>query len=350
MEKRRGFACGRLWRRLRRALGAGLAGWGIVLLSAPGGLARPASVSDVVATFSIVARDPSTGALGCAVESRYFAVGAVVPWAEPDVGVIATQANVNVGYGPGGMALLRQGLTAERVLERLLAEDTFPGKDGRQVAIIDARGNVAVYTGPAAQDFAGHKKGEHYSVQGNILAGPAVIEAMAAAFEKASGSLAERLLASLEAGQEAGGDRRGQQSAALLVVQKGVGRNINNDVAVRLHVDDHEKPIGELRRLLHIQLALSALQTSRRLRSEQKHREALAEAERAVELWPDASDTRMNLGLLAYAAGDKEALSELQEAMKRNPLFRGQLESMLKRPEFEALAKDGDFMRTLFPR
>jgi len=315
-------------------------------------LSRPAPAEEpLVATFSIVARDPATGALGCAVESRYFAVGAVVPWGEADVGVIATQANVNVGYGPRGMEFLRQGMSASQVLERLQAEDTFPGKDGRQIAIIDAKGNVAVYTGPAAQNWAGHKKGELYSVQGNILAGPEVVEAMASAFEKTAGSLGEGLLAALEAGQAAGGDRRGQQSAALLVVQKGAGRNTNNDVAVRLHVDDHATPIAELRRLLHIQLALTAMFGSRRLLSEKKTAEALAEAERAVRLWPESSDTHLNLGLLAYSLEDKtKALSELGEAAKLNPLFRGQFESMLRLPQFEALGKDQEFLKKLFPR
>ena len=152
--------------------------------------------------------------MGCAVQSRYFAVGAVVPWGEADIGVIATQANVNVGYGPQGMALLRQGLSADEVLERLLAEDTFPGKDGRQVAIVDPKGNLAVFTGPEAADWAGHKKGKNYSAQGNILAGPQVVDQMAEAFEKSTGGLAERLLAALEGGQAGGGDRRGRQSAA----------------------------------------------------------------------------------------------------------------------------------------
>jgi uncharacterized Ntn-hydrolase superfamily protein len=305
----------------------------------------------VVATFSIVARDPATGALGCAVESRYFAVGAVVPWGEAEVGVIATQANVNVGYGPRGMELLRQGLSASEVLERLSAEDNFPGKDGRQVAILDARGGIAVYTGPAAQNFAGHRKGENYSVQGNILAGPEVIEAMASAFERSAGSLAERMLAALEAGQGAGGDRRGQQSAALLVVQKGAGRNTNNDVAARLHVDDHPTPIAELRRLLNIQLAIAAMQSSRRLLAEKKDSEALAEARRAVQLWPDSSDTHLSLGLVAYSLGDKkQALGELQEAAKRNPLFRGQFESLLRAPQFEPLRKDEEFLKNLFPQ
>lgn len=304
---------------------------------------------DLVATFSIVGYDPDTGAMGVAVQSRYFAVGAVVPWGEADVGVVATQANVNVGYGPRGVALLREGLSADQVLEKLRAEDTFPGKEGRQVAIVDAKGGIAVYTGPEANFWAGHKKGTHYSAQGNILTGPDVVDAMASAYEKTTGSLAEKLLSALEAGQEAGGDSRGQQSAALLVVQKGAGRNTNNDVAVRLHVDDHATPIQELRRLLHIQLAMQAMQTSRRLMREDKTKEALAEAKRATELWSDASDPFLNFGLMAYSAGDRSAaLAALRKASELNPQFRGQLESTLKWTGHPGL--DEAFLEELFPQ
>lgn len=312
------------------------------------GAAGVAAAQDVVATFSIVARDPDTGALGCAVESRYFAVGAVVCWGEADVGVVATQANVNVGYGPKGMDLLRQGLSAQEVLDRLLAEDTFPNKEGRQVAVLDARGNIAVHTGPTANAWAGHRKGATYSAQGNILAGAEVVDSMASAFESARGSLAERLVTALEAGQQAGGDRRGQQSAALLVVQKGAGRNINNDVAARLHVDDHETPIAELRRLLNVQLALSALGASRTHLREKKMPEALAEAQRAVDLWPTASDPYLNLGLVAYSAGDQErALAAMRKGAELNPLFRGQLESTLAFINHPGL--DPEFLKKLFP-
>jgi uncharacterized Ntn-hydrolase superfamily protein len=318
------------------------------LLAAPPVAAAPsASPEDIVATFSIVAFDPETGAMGCAVQSRYFAVGAVVPWGEADVGVVATQANVNVGYGPKGVELLRQGLTAEEVLQRLLEEDTFPGKDGRQVAIVDPKGGIAVFTGPEANHWAGHKKGTHFSAQGNILTGPEVVDEMVAAFEKATGSLGERLVAALEAGQEAGGDSRGRQSAALLVVQKGAGRNTNNDVAVRLHVDDHPTPIQELKRLLNIQLAIGAMGKSRELMRENKTAEALEAAARAAELWPVSSDAHINLGLLAYTAGDKDrALESLLRAKELNPLFRGQLESTLSWARHPGL--DEEFLEKLF--
>jgi uncharacterized Ntn-hydrolase superfamily protein len=329
-------------KRLRWSLALAIA---LPLTESPAGAAWK---DEIVATFSIVAHDPQTGAFGCAVQSRYFAVGAVVPWAEADVGVIATQANVNVGYGPRGIELLRQGLSAKEVLKKLQDEDTFPGKDGRQVAIIDRNGEMAVYTGPTANFWAGDKQGKNYSVQGNILTGPEVVDAMASAFEKATGTLAERLVAALEAGQQAGGDSRGRQSAAVLVVQKGAGRNINNDVAVRLHVDDHPEPIQELQRLLNIQLAMGAMQTSRAKAREGKTAEAVEEAERATKLWPKSPDTFLNLGLLRYDAGDKaRALEALLEAKGLNPKFRGQLEGTLKFTGHPPL--DEDFLKKLFP-
>src|ERR1041384_4663567 len=156
-----------------------------------------------VNTFSIVAYDPVNGDWGVTVASRYFSVGAVVPWAEAGVGAIATQANVNVGYGPRGLELLRQGLSAKQVLDKLLAEDTFPGKDGRQVAIVDRNGAVAAYTGPNAPNWAGDRQGKTWSAQGNILVGPQVPEAMGRAFEETRGELGERRFAALKAGDDA---------------------------------------------------------------------------------------------------------------------------------------------------
>jgi uncharacterized Ntn-hydrolase superfamily protein len=213
---------------------------------------------------------------------------------------------------------------------------------------VDAKGGIAVHTGSAANAWAGHKKGATYSTQGNILTGVEVVEGMASAFEGAKASLAERLVTALEAGQAAGGDRRGQQSAAILVVQKGAGRNINNDVAVRLHVDDHPKPIAELRRLLNVQLAMNEIFKSRTLMTENKNEEALASARRAVELWPTASDPYLYLGILSYTAGDKaEALKALKKGNDLNPLFRGQLDATLKFIQHPGL--DPEFLKQLFP-
>ena len=203
-----------------------------------------------VATFSIVGYDAETGDLGIAVQSKFFAVGAVVPWAEAGVGAIATQSWANTTYGPNGLKLLKSGLSAEQTLERLIADD--PGGATRQVGIVDAKGNVANYTGDECNAWAGAVSGKHYTAQGNILAGEDVVKAMGKAFEETDGELADKLMAALFAGQEKGGDTRGQQSAALLVVREQSGYGGFNDRYIDLRVDDAEKPIEELQRLLEI--------------------------------------------------------------------------------------------------
>ena len=203
-----------------------------------------------VATFSIVGYDAETGDLGIAVQSKFFAVGSVVPWAEAGVGAIATQSWANTTYGPNGLKLLKSGLSAQQSLERLIAED--PGRATRQVGIVDATGNVANYTGDDCNEWAGAASGKHYTAQGNILAGEDVVKAMGKAFEDTEGELADKLMAALFAGQERGGDTRGQQSAALLVVREQGGYGGFNDRYIDLRVDDAEKPIEELQRLLKI--------------------------------------------------------------------------------------------------
>ncbi len=318
----------------------------VVLLLGLGPLG--AAQQEPVATFSIVAHDPETGEFGVAVQSRYFSVGHVVPWAEAGVGAVATQANVNAGYGPKGLDLLRQGLSAGEVRDRLLAEDDFPGLEGRQFAVIDSAGDIAAHTGPTASFWAGHRVGEHYSAQGNILTGPEVVEAMGDAFEAASGTLAEKLQVALVAGQEAGGDSRGRQSAALLVVGEGMGRNLNNDVVARLQVEDHPTPIVELGRLLDINLAISAMGRSRAREREGDRAAALREAERAAELWPAAADPWIRLGLLRYSLGERSrALEALRKAAERSEHFRGRLESTLGWTGHPGL--DEDFLAELFP-
>ncbi len=203
-----------------------------------------------ISTFSIVGYDPDNGDLGIAVQSKFFAVGAVVPWAEAGVGAIATQSWANTTYGPRGLELLKIGLSAKQTLDHLIKDDT--GKNTRQVGIVDANGNVLNYTGEECHDWAGAISGEHFTAQGNILTGEEVVKAMGAAFENSKGELADRLLDALIAGQEKGGDKRGQQSAALYVVRKNGGYSGFNDRYVDLRVDDHEKPIQELHRLLNI--------------------------------------------------------------------------------------------------
>src|SRR3989442_1392188 len=268
-----------------------------------------------MATFSIVAIDPATGDLGVAVASRYFAVGAVVPWAEANVGAIATQANVNVGYGARGLELLRQGLTAQQVMDKLFAEDTFPGKGGRQIAIVDSKGNVAVFTGDEAQDWKGHRKGATWSAQGNILVGPHVVEAMGKAFENTNDDLAEKLYAALKAGDEAGGDSRGRQSASILVVRKVGGRNTNNDRYVYINVDDHPEPLRELRRLLDIQMTGNHRSLMNRAITENRFADALNSAEHLVRYALLNAQTHMIAGFAAYLAGQQDrALASFKRA------------------------------------
>lgn len=206
-----------------------------------------ASPPPPVATFSIVAVDRDTGEIGVAVQSRIVGVGAVVPWARAGVGAIATQAWANVRYGPVGLAILELGSTPQQAIEMLTRAD--PRRASRQVGIVDASGDSATFTGRECQDWAGGQKGDGYAVQGNILAGEGVVTAMAEAFEASDGVLAERLLAALDAGQAAGGDKRGKQSAVLLVVREGWGYGGLNDRFRDIRVDEHESPIIELRRV-----------------------------------------------------------------------------------------------------
>ena len=206
-----------------------------------------------VHTFSIVAFDPATGDLGIAVASRVLGVGSIVPWAQADVGAIATQSLANTAYGPDGLALLKSGQTAEGTLKLLLAADA--GRDDRQVAIVDADGNVAAHTGKKCNPWTGDRQGKHYSLQGNLLAGEQVLAAMATAYETVSSlpktELADWLLSALQAGDEAGGDKRGKQSAALMVVRDKAGY-LGNDRYIDLRVEDHTDPVKELARLLDL--------------------------------------------------------------------------------------------------
>jgi uncharacterized Ntn-hydrolase superfamily protein len=209
---------------------------------------------DPTGTFSVLGYDPKTGEVGGAVQSRVFSVGNGVLWAEADLGIVTTQAIVDVSYGPKGIEMLRQGMAPKAIIAKLLADDPDPGygnqawpKAGRQVAVMNAKGEFAAHTGPAASTWAGDRQGQYVTAQGNILAGEAVVTGMVAAFEKTEGHLSLRLLAALEAGQAAGGDTRGQQSAAMLIVRKGCGVWLNNDTVLRLQVDNDAEPIKKLR-------------------------------------------------------------------------------------------------------
>jgi uncharacterized Ntn-hydrolase superfamily protein len=202
------------------------------------------STKTIVATFSIVAFDPETDALGVAVQSKFLAVGSVVPWARAGAGAVATQAMANFNYGPRGLDLMSRGKSAEETVEALISADDE--REHRQLGVVDARGRAATFTGGECFEWAGGVTGEHYATQGNILVGRETVEAMAKTFEGTSGDLAGRLLAALDAGQAAGGDSRGKQSAALLVVREGGGYGGDNDRVLDLRVDDHPEPIREL--------------------------------------------------------------------------------------------------------
>lgn len=210
---------------------------------------------DPVATFSILGYDPATGEVGGAVQSRVFSVGNGVLWAEADAGVAATQAIVDVSYGPKALALLRAGMAPAAIVKAIWESDPDPRpadwtKEGRQFAVMDAKGSYAAFTGPKATEWAGHKGGKFCTAQGNILAGEGVVNGMVEAFEKTDGQLSLKLMAALDAGQAAGGDKRGMQSAAMLIVKKNGGVWVNNDVVLRLQVDDSPEPLKELRRLV----------------------------------------------------------------------------------------------------
>jgi uncharacterized Ntn-hydrolase superfamily protein len=205
-------------------------------------------MAEIVSTYSIVAYDSEASQWGVAVQSKFLSVGSVVPWAEPHVGAVATQAYANPRYGPQGLDLLREGLSAQEVVDRLTQADE--GRDHRQLGVVDAKGGAATYTGKECLDWAGGRTGDGYAAQGNILVSAETVDALAETFESSAGEpLAERLIDCLAAAQAAGGDSRGQQSSALLIVERDGGYAQMSDVVVELRVEDHERPIEELRRI-----------------------------------------------------------------------------------------------------
>ncbi len=292
----------------------------------------------VVATFSIVARDPETGDLGVAVQSKFFNAAAIVPWAKAGVGAIATQAFANYSYGPEGLKLLEQGLTASEVVRRLTEAD--PDRERRQLAVIDARGNVAHFTGSRCIPWAGAVAGPNYSAQGNILVGEEVVRAMGRAFETARGDLADRLVAALAAGQAAGGDARGQQSAGLLVVRKGAGFG-GSDRYIDLRVDDHPRPIEELQRLLARYRLTLQMYRALALEGEGRLEDAIRLVREVVERDPQDGEKHYRLAaLLAKADRPAEALQALRRAIALTPSFRLLAQND---PSFEKVKRDPRF-------
>lgn len=250
-------------------------------------------------TYSIVARDADTGELGVAVQSHWFAVGPIVPWARPGVGAVATQANAEVAYGPRALALLQSGLDAETALARLVEEDE--GSAGRQVAIVDANGTVAAHTGASAIPFAGHVTADGVTCQANIMVSADVWPAMLKAFQAHSGSLTHRLLAALDAAEAQGGDARGRQSAAILVVPAG---GDPWETVVSLRVEDHRDPLVELRRLVELHDAYTLAAEADELINSGRHDDAGRLYQRASELAPDNHELLFWAGLGAAQAGD----------------------------------------------
>ena len=275
-----------------------------------------------VATFSIVAYDPASGELGIAVQSRFFAVGTVVPWAKAGVGAIATQSYANTTYGPRGLAMLEAGMSPQAVMDSLTGSDGMRAR--RQAGIIDARGNAVTYTGDSCLSWAGGKTGKYFACQGNILAGQAVVDSMAAGFEASKGELADRLMDATEAGQRQGGDSRGMQSMALLVVKDQGGYSGYSDRYIDLRVDDAPDPFKEMRRLLGIQKGILHLNLAGRFARENNLAQAVKEAELAVLADPTSADCHYDFACYLSLSGRRDdALLELKKALGLNPKMAG---------------------------
>ncbi|MBN1561672.1 DUF1028 domain-containing protein [candidate division KSB1 bacterium] len=278
---------------------------------------------DDIATFSIVGRDPLAGELGVAVASRFFAVGSVVPWAKAGIGAVATQSFANTSFGWRGLELLEKGIAPEEVMSILLKSDDHAAR--RQLGMVAADGSSATFTGDSCNAWAGGRHSENYACQGNILAGENVVAAMEEAFLTTAGTLAERLYAALLAGESMGGDSRGKQSAALLVVRQGAGYGGYTDRAIDIRVDDHSEPLQELGRLLDLAQLNYAWNEAWTLFSDGKSREALPYMDKAVQIDPRHPELLYDLAVIRLAAGDESgALEALEKAVTLNPKLKNQ--------------------------
>jgi uncharacterized Ntn-hydrolase superfamily protein len=274
-------------------------------------LALPAAATPRAHTYSIVARDPATGNFGVAVQSHWFQVGPTVPWVEAGVGAVATQSFVRIDYGPLGLSLMRAGKSAEEALQSLLATD--PQKDVRQVAMVDRQGNVAGWTGAKCIQAAGNQSGKGYSVQANLMDKPTVWPAMAKAYEAATGDFADRLLAALEAAEREGGDIRGRQSAALIIVRgESTGRPWD-DRLVDLRVDDNAAPLVELRRLLDLHRAYDEMNQGDDAAAKEQWNDAVEHYSRATRMAPQIAELPFWSAVTLFMAGKED------EAL---PIFR----------------------------
>lgn len=292
----------------------------LALLLSP--LVQARSDGPLAHTYSIVARDPATGEMGVAVQSHWFSVGSVVSWAEAGVGAVATQSFVDPGYGVSGLDLMRRGVAAPAALERLVKADRQ--REGRQVAMIDARGRVSAYTGKSAIAAAGHQVGKEYSVQANLMTNERVWSAMAMAYESTRGDLAEKLLAALDAAQAAGGDIRGRQSAALIIVKgRSTGRPwVGADRVFDLRVDDHPEPLVELRRLVRLQRAYAHANRGDELMTEKKVDAALEEYKAASALAPEVLELPFwHAVTLASIGREAEATPLFKQVFAKEPIW-----------------------------
>ena len=274
-----------------------------------------------VSTYSIVAYDEKTGQLGVAVQSHWFSVGTVVPWAKAGVGAVATQSIAEPSYGPNGLALMEKGVPADEALKSLLAKDS--GENVRQIGMVDALGNVGVHTGSRCIRYAGHKIGRHFTVQANIMEKPTVPNAMAKAFENSKGDLAERMLAALEAAENEGGDLRGRQSAAMLVVSGEPTGDPWKDRIVDINIADHEDPLSELRRLLTISKAYYHAQKGDEYMEKDEMEKALVEYSAAAKLYPENPELPFWTAVTLAQTGDlKKALPIFKDVFEKNENLR----------------------------
>lgn len=262
-------------------------------------------------TYSIVARDPNTGEMGVAVQSHWFSVGSIVSWGEAGVGVVATQSFVNPSFGQRGLEMLKQGMTAQEVVDLLIASDE--GRDFRQLAIVDAKGNSAAYTGSKCIPEAGHIVGDNYCVQANLMLSNLVWSEMSKAFESSDGPLAERLIAALEAAQNVGGDIRGQQSAAILVVKGESTGKLWEDRYIDLRVEDHPEPVKEIKRLLKVFRAYEHMNNGDLAVEKNDMKLAMEHYSAAMKMFPE------NLEMKYWTAVTLVNNNELQEAL---PIFK----------------------------
>lgn len=297
-----------------------------------------------VATFSIVAVDTTTGEIGVAVASRFFAVGAVVPWARAGVGAVATQSFANTTFGWRGLDLMEKGSTPEEAIEALIGGDDDPER--RQVGMVSADGKSATYTGGRCLPYAGGRSGPGYAVQGNILAGEAVVTSMERAYLETEGTLADRLYAAMLAGDAEGGDTRGKQSAAMLVVKEGAGYGGYTDQAIDIRVDDNAEPFVELGRLLDIAQVNYTWNEAWTLFTKEQYQEALPYMEHTAKLAPENAEVLYDLAVIRLAAGKREAALEalaralgLSEKLKVQARGDEDLEDLRGDARFESLLK-----------